>query len=209
MFSKANMAQMHHKDLLRQLGLIEDAVKRTQSATVGLKAAFAAGVGEGYVTGQRERLKRECTLLIGLMNQFVDSLNNVIVECDTMLKWFMALPKSEQKKNLTTYGAPQLAASLDSAKSRVNKVIPKVKTYLQAFLRCTAKPYPDAPEVAGLINSLMADVEIVSLTKLIVEDIEKAKDLQFALAPEFKDAKERGGSWLARLFGLRPAYPRP
>jgi hypothetical protein len=204
------MASMPHKDLLRQLGLIEDAVKRTQSATVGLKAAFAAGVGEGYATGQRERLKKECTLLIGLMNQFADSLKNAIVECDTMLNWFMTLPKSDQRKSLTSYGSPQLAASLDSAKSYANKLIPKVKTYLRAFLRCTAKPYPDAPEVAGLINSLMADVEIVSLTKLIVEDIEKAKDLQFALAPEFKGAKERGGSWLARLFGFKPkpAYAR-
>lgn len=204
------MAQMHHKDLLRQLGLIEDAVKRAQTATMGLKAAFAAGVGEGYVTGQRERLKKECTLLIGLLNQFVDSLNNVIHECDELLKWFMALPKSDQRKSMTSYGSPQLAASLDSAKSYANKLIPKVKTYLQAFLRCTAKPYPDAPEVEGLIRALMADVEVVSLTKLIVEDIEKAKELQFALAPKFKGAKERGGSWLARLFGFKPkpAYAR-
>jgi hypothetical protein len=203
------MAQISHKDLLRQLGLIEDAVKRAQSATIGLKAAFAAGVGEGYVTGQRERLKRECTLLIGVMNQFVDSLNKVLVECDAMLKWFMTLPQSAQRKSLTSYGSPQLAASLEMAKSYANKLIPKVKTYLQAFLRCTAKPYPDASEVEGLVNALMADVELVSLTKLIVEDIEKAKDLQFALAPEFKGAKERGGL-LARLFGFKPkpAYAR-
>jgi hypothetical protein len=203
------MAQMHHKDLLRQLGLIEDAVKRTQTATMGLKGAFAAGVGEGYVTGQRERLKRECTLLIGRMKQFVDSLNNVLAECDVMLKWFMSLPKSAQSRNLTSYGTSQLSASLDSAKSYANKLIPKVKTYLQAFLRCTAKPYPDASEVEELINALFRDVAIVSLTKGVVEDMDKAMELQRALAPEPKGAKERG-SFFGRLFGFKPkpAYAR-
>jgi len=200
---------MHHKDLLRQLGLIEDAVKRTQTATMGLKGAFAAGVGEGYVTGQRERLKRECTLLIGLMNQFVDSLNNVLTECDVMLKWFMSLPKSDQRKSLTGYGSPQISASLDSAKSSANKLIPKVKTYLQAFLRCTAKPYPDASEVEELINALFRDVAIVSLTKGVVEDMDQAMELQRALAPEPRGAKERG-SFFGRLFGFKPkpAYAR-
>ncbi len=202
------MAQMpDYKDLLRQLGLIEDAAKRAQTAAFSLKAALSAGVGGGYVTGQREQLKSKCTLLIGLLNQFGGSLKTVITECDTLLKWFMSLPISAQRKNLTKYGSPQLSASLDSAKSFANKLIPKVKAYLQAFLRCTAKPYPDASEAEELINALTADAEIASLTNLIVKDMNKAMELQRALAPEPKGAKERGGSWFARLFGFRPVRP--
>jgi hypothetical protein len=202
------MARMPHEELLRQLGLIEDALKRIRSLVLTVKLAQSRPELEASARRNIESLANECTLLIALFGNLVAALKEIYSECDVRLSWFMALPKKLQERYLTKYGSKEIEYLLKTVGERSEKLFEIVTVLSQNLVKGMARL---KQEDASLINEIEQEelrgnfIENIFVpAESIAEDFAKAVELQNALASE-ASAKPARASLFSRLFGFRPA----
>ncbi len=201
------MARMMNDDLLRQLGLIEDALRRIRSLVFSVKIAQSRPELQANARKGIENLSNECNSLVALFGNFVASLKEISGECEARLAWFRTLSKRQQEKHLTEYGGSKVEYLLGTAGTHAKELMGIVSSLSQNLLKAAARL---KQEDISLVNELSQDLErsviihIAALTKGIADDFAQAVELQNALASETK-AKPAGASLFSRLFGFRPA----
>ena len=201
------MARMLHEDLLRQLGLIEDVLKRIRNLVFNAKSMSNRPELQAYTRRNIESLANECSSLVALFSNFVAALKEISSECEARLGWFRTLPKQLQQRHLTEYGTNQVEFLMRSAETHVKELSGILAALSQNLMKAMARLKQDD---ISLVNELSQDLErsiiitIAALTKGIAEDFAKAVELQNALASE-ASAKPAKSSLFSRLFGFKPA----
>lgn len=194
-----------HKELLVQIGMIDEALEKASTATSGLIASMGAGIGEGYVAEKRQSVNSSYGKLAGFLSGFSESISKVASECGEMIRWCESMQpqdkKAAQQKYRTEYGYRGPEVILARVKEDLNKLLSKVRSYLQIILKLAQQRYPDTTAFRDFYRAYTADAQIPAWTKGIIEDMESAIDMQRALSAKPGKQKE---SFFARLFGRRP-----